>query len=293
MYSSLGCYNKSRSYQLLPVDYMYSIEGYSKLQQQASNTLYPKLHRLPDCYTGGGESEWGEREVAHKHVAKCSRVLELGGGAGSVSTIIQQKLKDPRKHVVVQPDERRKMFGGLRQLQKNKKACKSSYSVLDHIIKPAKTDASDVDFIYAALSGKPDCIVADCEGCLNDEYAKNPDLFAEVKHVEVERDDGEGKKYDALLSTELGMTLVDRGAGCGGRCATEVWERYPIEGYSKPQQQKSNTLCPNQLPCLADSDCVNWPRPHPSNCTKCDYSYPYPMSGIPGGLCVLDSPTPT
>ena len=68
------------------------------------------------------------------------------------------------------------------------------------------------------------CMIVDCEGCLNREYEKNPGLFANVQMVQVERDDG--GQYDALF-TSLGLAkqAAKTGCGCDGACLTEVWAK--------------------------------------------------------------------
>ena len=62
------------------------------LNQLIDYQLGMQSHRLPRCYQGGGESEWGERLIASQWTPRCQSVLEFGGGAGSVSTVIQNKL---------------------------------------------------------------------------------------------------------------------------------------------------------------------------------------------------------
>jgi len=190
---------------LLILEIIYTKELYNKTVNS----------NLPSCYLGGGESEWGEREVAAKWTGKCKCVLEFGGGAGSVSTVVQKFLRNKNNHVVIQPAENG-MYGGLRQLRKNKKACNSKFHIIDHILKPGEGTK-----LQKLVSRPFDCIVADCEGCLHHEYEKNPDLFKNVRLIQVERDDG--GKYDELFKNKLHMTLKDTGKGCGGRCITEVW----------------------------------------------------------------------
>ena len=192
--------------------------------------IHNKNDDLPVCYIGGGESEWGEREIARRHIHQCERVLELGGGAGSVSSIIQQYISDPTKHVVVQPDEREVMFGGHSQLMKNREACNFKYHTIDHIL-----TEEDVPTILNVLGGKPDCLVVDCEDCLRSEYEKNPSLFDEIKQVQAERDDHD-KNYETLFS-ELNLTKKDSYFGCGVleptpdhiskgmMCTTEMWSK--------------------------------------------------------------------
>ena len=75
-------------------------------------------------------------------------------------------------------------LGGLTNLEKNKKSCESSYHVIDHILEPGEGAS------LLKLVTKPfDTIVCDCEGCLAEEYDKNPELFRHITMVQVERDD--------------------------------------------------------------------------------------------------------
>ena len=168
--------------------------------------------QLPECYTGGGETEWGERDVADVFTrGVCHAVLEFGGGAGSVSTIVQQHLENPANHVVVEPYEEKE------RLVANKQQCNLQFQVIDHLVAEGEgariRDMVDQDF---------DCLVVDCENCLVEEYRKNPDLFRSVKRIQVERDDG--GDYDALFE-ELGFHAIHTGKGCDGGCVTEVLDR--------------------------------------------------------------------
>ena len=180
-----------------------------------------KQAMLPACYTGGGEGESGEREVADKYTKDvCKTVLEFGGGAGSVSTIVQKHLPDPTQHVVIQPNEGG-FYGGLPQLRKNKAACGLKFQEVDHVLEKGEEDA-----ILAMVHQPFDCMVVDCEDCLFHEYEKNPKLFEHVKRIQVERDDFDGRSYDKLFDI-LNMKLVHVGKGCEGTCNTEVWDAAP------------------------------------------------------------------
>lgn len=150
--------------------------------------------RLPKCYQGGGEGEAGERDVARRHTYSCRNVLEYGGGAGSVSSIVQQELKHKGRHVVVQPSSDG-WYGGYSQLMKNRKACNMQFTAIDHEITP-----KDINTITSVLHGKPDCMVVDCEDCLQKEYDKTPSLFDEVRVIQVERDDA-NKNYEKLFKS--------------------------------------------------------------------------------------------
>ena len=178
----------------------------------------PRRSLLPLCYLGGGLSEWNERETAYKWTFPDACVLEFGGGAGSVSTVIQKILKNQKNHVVIQPPEK-EMFGGITQLKKNRDACNSKFQIIDHVLKKGEEDT-----VMGMVSKPFDLIVADCENCLYNEYKKNPKLFANIKQIQVERDDFD-KSYDRLIK-ELGMKIVHT-AKCYMResVTVEVWEK--------------------------------------------------------------------
>ena len=57
-------------------------------------------------------------------------VLEFGGGAGNVSTIIQSHLNNKQDHVVIQPNDYTAMFGGVLNLEKTKRLANHSFKSL-------------------------------------------------------------------------------------------------------------------------------------------------------------------
>lgn len=210
---------------LLHADYPLLTRMVDSTKLLLGRKLSLKREHLPPCFISGGGDEWGERRIAAKWTkGYCHSVLEFGGGSGSVSTVIQKNLANRHNHVVVQPDDAQSMFGGYQQLLKNKQACQMSFHTVDHVL--AKNEQ---DKLLKMVSEPFDCIVADCENCLGEEYKKNPKLFAKVKYIQVERDDKQPLDaptgpYDALFK-QLSMKKVDSGLGCNGRCATEVWMR--------------------------------------------------------------------
>lgn len=160
--------------------------------------------------------------VADKFTKPNSCILEIGGGSGNVSTVIQRKLNNKKDHVVIQPKEG-VFFGGLEQLKKNKSSCNSEYQIIDHVLRKGEGKK------LLQLVSKPfDTIIVDCEGCLTGEYEKNPELFDHVRQIQVERDDCVHKSdschYEDLFK-KLGMKLVYIGLGCDGKCETQVYER--------------------------------------------------------------------
>ena len=171
--------------------------------------------RLVDKFPHPDTTEWGERCIARMFTPEDAVVLELGGGNGSVSAVIQERLLDKTKHAVVQPKHDQSMFGGYDALVETKHHLGLQFTIVDHVLEPGEQQ----DII--AKMGQPTVLVADCENCLVGEYQKNPLLFVNLKMIQVERDDFD-KSYDELLS-QLNMYKVYSGYGCGGGCATEVW----------------------------------------------------------------------
>ncbi len=200
--------------------YIHNLEGYFAGRQPVIR------HDLPPCFVADEaiESEWGERNVAAKWTkGLCHSVLEFGGGAGSVSAVIQMNLENKKDHIVIQPDEK-EMFGGIKILLKNKESCKMAFTAIDHVLAKGEGKA-----LLEQVSQPFDCIIADCENCLVGEYEKNPELFDHIQYIQVERDDrlplnaSEGP-YDSLF-IKLNMKKIGSGVGCNGECETEVWGR--------------------------------------------------------------------
>lgn len=182
---------------------------------------YTSKGELPKCFTTE-HVELGEREVADTFTKPDACVLEFGGGSGAVSTIIQKHLNNPKNHVVIQPredEDSNVMFGGIANLEKNKKACNLQYQIIDHILKKGEGEK-----LLNMVSKPFDTIICDCEGCLHNEYEKNPNLFKFIKQIQVERDDN--GKYDPLFK-KLGVKLIGIGRGCGdsNNCETHVFEK--------------------------------------------------------------------
>ena len=72
---------------------IYNIEGYFLGRPTVTR------HDLPPCFDAEDAigSEWGERNVAAKWTKGfCHSVLEFGGSAGSVSTVIQMSLENKK-----------------------------------------------------------------------------------------------------------------------------------------------------------------------------------------------------
>ena len=174
---------------------------------------------LPPCYSGASGGEWGERDVAYKFTDPDACVLEFGGGSGSVSLVVQRILENPHNHVVVQPADNSEMFGGYNKLCENQQSCSAAFTIIDHVLQ-----AGEAPQVLDLVSKPFDLIIADCEGCLLDEYNKNPSLFEHVKMIQVERDDVVTRKDYSPLFETLCMRRIFSGPH-SGRLTVEVWVR--------------------------------------------------------------------
>eukprot|EP00392_Amoebophrya_sp_AT5.2_P014608 g14769.t1 len=157
---------------------------------------------------------------------------------------------DLRNHIVVQPNAknlgRAHDYEGLEDLMsgveaealaKNRELCDAHYQIVDHSLSPTE---SEIWILRGMLTEPIDFVMADCEGCLLDEFRKNPKLFDYVKTIVVERDDTLEMAFAAtgkavahnktgpynMLFSHLGMqrTRVS-GFGCAGACDVEAWEK--------------------------------------------------------------------
>ena len=142
-----------------------------------------------------------------------------------MSVALQRVLKDPTRHVAIESDEN---------------ACDSHRAMMDQrglqhrlVCKPAsQLQPSDI----SSLGGYPDCVVADCEGCLVEfletpfgkEVLRNVRIFSNemdgfVKGGTTEKNDHDDALRGKLCDADLCPYLL--AYGCGSSCDTEVWRR--------------------------------------------------------------------
>ncbi|CAD7927784.1 unnamed protein product [Amoebophrya sp. A120] len=156
---------------------------------------------------------------------------------------------DLRNHIVIQPNAEalnRTDYEGLENLMldveadaltRNRRLCNAHYQVVDHSLNPVE---ADVWILRGMLTEPIDFVMADCEGCLLEEFRKNPNLFDYVKTIVVERDDtlemafatsGKAVAHNKtgpynMLFAHLGMRRKKvLHFGCAGACDVEAWER--------------------------------------------------------------------
>lgn len=151
------------------------------------------------------KEEREEQYVANDYIQPNNIVLELGARYGVVSSVINNKLENPDKHVVLEPDKT-----VLTALRANKKTHKAKFKILNGIISEKlqslekdgyasktvevknKKDAIKT-YTIADIEKKYnlnfDTLIADCEGCLCDFFEENKEFVEkQLKNVMYEAD---------------------------------------------------------------------------------------------------------
>jgi FkbM family methyltransferase len=187
------------------------------------------------------EFEKPEQYLADIYISRDATVLEMGARYGTVSCIINKRLKDPTKQVSVEPDER-----VLKALEKNKKRNKCEFNILYGTIskKPVKLTGLDVYYGYGTTGEedetssiphysvaevekkynlKFDTLVADCEGCLEVFFDDNKDFIKKLKLVFIEKDYPEKTNYRKVTNF-LKKNNFDRIVG-GQNLQHEIWKK--------------------------------------------------------------------
>ena len=163
-----------------------------------------------------------EQLDAYAFLPHDSTVLELGARYGTVSSIINRVIKDPRRHLVVEPD--RNVEAALRR---NREAGGSQYEIFigaiskDPIVlqldgygsMTVKTDKGNVDTatieeLEKRYNLKFDALVADCEGCI--ESLINENDISDFRTIILEQDNACHCNYQNVESklAEMGFVRV-------------------------------------------------------------------------------------
>lgn len=149
-----------------------------------------------------------EQITANEFVRADHQVLELGGCFGVVSCVINHRLSDPTRHVVVEPSEQ-----VIPALRRNRGTHQAEFHIYRGVVarRPASlkgeglsrwTDHSDkgevpcttVKALEQTYGVRFNCLVADCEGALQRFVEDFPEFFDQIDTFLFERDrewDGE------------------------------------------------------------------------------------------------------
>ena len=164
--------------------------------------------------------ERSEQDLVQNYINENDIVLELGARYGSVSCIINTKLKCKTNQVSVEPDER-----VWKALEKNKKKNKCEFHIVNGFISTKKLGLINSDTyckgygttcilqddsqipsytmkeIYEKYNLRFNVLVADCEGFLEIFFDENPSLYDTLRLIIFEADYTEKCNYDKIRNT--------------------------------------------------------------------------------------------
>ena len=177
-------------------------------------------------FTGSGfdeEYEIGEGSIAYQIIPLVKNVIEIGGGTGKVSHIINSVLSErnlQKKHIVIEPGLGNPFFTGkVEHIYKNKDCFNDKYTIISKLADELLLE--DIQNVFK--DEKPDCLFVDCEGCL---YSFQNTIVGKyvldnVKYI-INEMDGYNESIREQWESN-GFKFVVMGYGCGMDCTTEVW----------------------------------------------------------------------
>lgn len=171
------------------------------------------------------ENERDEQNLVRSHLPKDASVLELGARYGTVSCLISSILDDPTKHVAVEPD-----VMVLPALVHNKFTHKGRFHIVVGAVsrRPVAfnftcgygnhtfphdvptVESYTLEEIEKRYDVQFNCLVADCEGFLEQFFKENPTFPSRINTVIFESDRPESCDYAYVRSvlSSAGLTPV-------------------------------------------------------------------------------------
>ena len=156
-----------------------------------------------------------EQYITNDYVNPDMTVIEFGARYGTVSCVINNKLENPRNHIVFEPDKK-----VIKSLLKNRKSHEAKFLIVNGIIgsKPKKltktgyatkaedANKTDTDIIKSITLKKLmkktglkfDCLVADCEGCICEFIDENGEYIKDFKMIIFEKDYPDQCDYERI-----------------------------------------------------------------------------------------------
>jgi FkbM family methyltransferase len=193
-----------------------------------------------DIIVNHNEIERNEQIIASKYIPSRSTVLELGARYGTVSCVINSILSDPTKHVAVDPD-----ISILKALEKNKSTHGAQFHIFNGVVSRKKlflqlesysthTTSQDTGISVSSMSIEEletmygltfDCLVADCEGFMEQFIRENEEFVQRLETVTYEED--QASRCDYAYVTER---LISFGFSCihtemNGSLQYRVWKK--------------------------------------------------------------------
>tara|TARA_Y100000996_G_C22536779_1_gene648559 strand:- start:212 stop:919 length:708 start_codon:yes stop_codon:yes gene_type:complete len=160
------------------------------------NILYQELSKYPqNDIKHRFNIERPEQELIAKYLPKDCCVLEMGGESGTTSLIINKILKDPTKHVLVEPSR-----GSIPKLQYVKNLYNTKFHIVHGFVGKNKEShiklwpecqyCTMVDLIdlEKLVNQKFDVLVIDCEGAFYNILHDMPHILNDIKLIIIEMD---------------------------------------------------------------------------------------------------------
>ena len=170
-------------------------------------------------------NERDEQDLTRKYLPNNAQVLELGARYGTVSCLISSILSDPTKHVAIEPD-----VSVIPPLVYNKATHQGKFNIVVGAIsrRPVSFNFTCGYGNHTLLSDIPtvesytleeiekryevsfDCLVADCEGFLEQFFKENPDFPMRLNTVIFESDRPDNCDYNFVkdVLTKSGLKPV-------------------------------------------------------------------------------------
>jgi FkbM family methyltransferase len=161
-----------------------------------------------------------EQDLARAFIKADDTVLELGARYGSVSCVINSKLRNKKNQVVIEPDSRvwdalernRRVNGGEFQIVKgflsakklgltNLDVCLGGYGATAVEQADSAIPSFTLDEIKASAGLDFNVLVADCEGFLEQFFNENPTFYDGMRLIIFEADYPEKCNYAKIRTT--------------------------------------------------------------------------------------------
>lgn len=189
-----------------------------------------------------------EQTLVKKHIHEDDIVLELGARYGAVSCSINQKLKNKKHQVSVEPDS---TVWACLEKNRNINRCefhivkgligKKKYKIVynkagTHVIEDSTSTAVQVfplEHILSTFKLNFNVLIVDCEGCLDTFINENEYFFQNLRLVIFEADRPDHCDYNKIRSflTRLHFVEVETIPYSNWEKFQNVWVRNSVEHY--------------------------------------------------------------
>lgn len=197
------------------------LEHRENISNMTKKSLYDmKFYDQNDNLINNQNIEKIEQDLANEYIQENDCVLELGARYGTVSCVINNRLKNKKKQVVVEPDNR--VWDAL---EKNRDRNNCDFNIVKGFLSDRRLNLTNLNVHlngYGStsiedLDGKSmipsysmneiktmynikkfNVLVADCEGFLETFFDENPDFYDNLRLIIFEADYGEKCNYKKI-----------------------------------------------------------------------------------------------